>query len=372
MKILFYYQDWNANTERQLQDTYGGIGYYRIVKVAEQIKDHDVTVVGVKLGVKGETQDQRWKRIFTEYDVFWTSYFSDPKEASAMFYWRDKLKKKVVIDLDDNYLGIVPSHPLYDKIKSTKKDRAFISTILSFADVITVSTEPLKQRIDEHMKTVYKLDKTIAVIPNFNDAQDWDYKISKKNKDKIVIGYSGSNSHQDDLEMVFPVIAKLMDKYPNLYFESTGGINNEMLWLFNCFSKSAMDRCDVLPSTFTFKEYPKYLLEQKWDIGICPLVDCEFTRSKSHIKWMEYSMAKFPVIASRVYPYFMDLQGRKTIENGVTGILVKPSEWKDALEDLINNPEKRATLANNAYNHIKENWQYKDSNINQTVCDFLK
>lgn len=331
------------------------------------VKGHDVTVWGKELTKKGETPEERWHRVFSEFDVFWCSYFSDPKEAAALFYTRDKMKKKVVIDLDDNFWDIVPSHPLYDKIKATKRDRAFMSTILTFADVITVSTEPLKQRARKHFKEVYKMEKEIVVIPNMNDIADWDFKPVPKDPKKFIIGYAGSNSHQDDLEMFFPHLLEIMKKYPNVYFESVGSISKDMLHLFDDFPSPIMNRCDLLPATWTFKEYPKMIADQKWNIGVCPLVDSPFTRCKSHIKWFDYSMFKIPVIASRVYPYFMAIEGRKTIEHDKTGLLVKPSEWFMAMEQLILDEKKRNELGSNAYNYIKDNWQYKDSDISTKI-----
>jgi glycosyltransferase involved in cell wall biosynthesis len=160
--------------------------------------------------------------------------------------------------------------------------------------------------------------------------------------------------------MALPVVAKIMDKYPNVYFESMGAIGNKDLKLFNCFSESAKLRSDILPSTWTFKEYPKHLSTMKWDIGIAPLVDSAFTRCKSHIKFLEYSMYKIPTIASRVYPYYVNSYGREIIEHEKTGLLVKPKEWFDALEDLICNADKRKLLGENAHIHVKENWQYND------------
>lgn len=367
-KILFYRNDHSANVNRKLEDGYGGVGNYRIIKPAQYIdkNKYNVEVVGMDLTKKGESRDKRWDRIFKENDVFWSTYFYDAEEASSMFYHRDKYKKKVIIDLDDDYLSIFPSHPLYDVMKETKKNRAFCSTILSFADVITVSTDPLKQRIQEHMKKVYGLDKKVMVIPNMNDVKDWKHKPAKKSKDKIVIGYSGSYSHDDDLKMVFPAIAQIMDKYPNVYFESLGAVGNENLQLYNVFSEEAKLRCDILPSTWTFKDYPKHLASMKWDIGIAPLVDTAFTRSKSHIKWMEYSMYKIPTIASRVYPYYVSAFGREIINHNLTGLLVKPSEWFDALEKLILDKDLRKRLGETAFNHVDFNWQY-----NQDFSDAL-
>lgn len=358
MKILFYRNDHSANVNRKLEDGYGGVGYYRIVQPSKYITGHDVSIVGMGLTKVGESRDKRWERIFKENDVFWCSYFYDAEEASSMYYHRDKFKKKVVIDLDDDYLSIFPSHPLYDVMKPTKKNRAFCSTILSFADVITVSTEPLKQKIQEHMKKVYNLDKKVVVIPNMNDKNDWNYKPAKKDKKKIVIGYTGSYSHDDDLKMCFPAIAKIMDKYLHVYFQTMGALGNENLQLYNCFSDDAKLRCDIFPSTSTFKDYPKHLASMRWDIGIAPLIDEAFQRSKSPIKFFEYSMYKIPTIASRVYPYFVSALEREIITHEETGLLVKPSEWFDALEDLILHADKRKLLGENAYKHVTEEWQY--------------
>ena len=371
MKILLYRNDWNANVNRRMADEYGGSAYYRIVKPAEHIKGHEVTVVGQALGRKGDTPEKKWSRIFKENDVFWTTYFYNAEEASMMFYHRDKFKKKVIIDLDDDYLAILPTHPLYDVMKPQKKNRAITSTILSFADAITVSTEPLKQKIKEHMRTVHGLDKPIFVLPNMNDRKDWDFKPVAKSTDKIIIGYSGSNSHYDDLAMFLPHLAEIMHKYPNVYFESIGAIGAENIKLFSCFSDEAKLRCDLLPSTSSFLEYPEHLSKQKWDIAVAPLDDSAFTRSKSHIKWLEYSMYKIPTIASRVYPYFMQSFGIDTIRHDESGLLVKPSEWFGAMEDLILNKERRTKLGEKAQKQVFSTWQYGES-FTQRLDEILK
>ncbi len=351
-KILFFRNDFAANAQRRVEDGYGGVGYYRIIKPYEYTKGHKLEIVGINL------EKRKWADIFKDCDVFWASYFSDPHQASQMYYNRDKYKKKVIIDLDDNYLDVLPNHPLYDRFKPTKKDKAFTSTILSFADVITVSTEALRQRVDKHMTEMFGLKKKIFVLPNMNEVKDWNFKPAKKHKDKIVIGYSGSNSHHEDLAMMLPSLGKVMDKYPNVYFEIMGAVGKSNIDLFSCFSESARKRSDILAPTWGFEDFPRRLAELKWNIGVAPLADNAFTRCKSHIKWLEYSMYKIPVIASKVYPYYVPCFGKEVIEDGKTGLLVQPNEWVDALEDLILNEEKRITLGKNAYETIKRDWQY--------------
>jgi len=364
--------DWTHTEDRRKQNTYGGIGYYRTIKPSQSIDGHNITVVGSEIKNFGDNLEEQWDNIFKKYDVFWTSYFCDPVVAAAIFYHSQKHGAKVIVDVDDNYLDVPESNLLYEQFKRTKKDRAYLNTILSFADAITVSTDPLKERLGEHIERVQGMKKDIYVIPNMNDLKDWDFIPAKKKEDKIVIGYSGSNSHEDDLKMIMPAIKQIMEKHSNVYFETVGVISKDKVKdYFGQKPGKWMDRCSILPATSTFKEYPRYLSDRPWDISIAPLVDTPFTRSKSHIKWMEASMYKIPTVASRVYPYCTDLKGRRTVIHNETGILCRPGEWFDALDNLITNKEERERIGDNAYNFVRENWQYP-GDISSVVDKMIK
>ncbi len=388
-KILMHFTDFAHRPERKKQNTFGALGYYRIFKPSQCIKDNNVEVVGTDIVKFGDDFASNWDNIFQTYDAFWALHFIGDPNAAAQAYLSKLHKKILIYDLDDNYLDVPESNPAYDKFQKGKRDRGIMSASFFFADALTVSTEPLKERMEDYFESkreewkmemrVLKRDPVfghlikeeppkVYLIPNMNDVKDWDYKPAPKHKDKIVIGYSGSNSHQEDLLVVLPAINKLMTKYPQLHFEIIGAVEKGKLDLyFNKFDPKNLDRVAMLPATATFWEYPKYLSEQKWDIGIAPLVDTAFTRSKSHIKWMEYSMFEIPVVASRVYPYFMDIEGRKTIQHGETGFLCRPPEWEKTLEKLILDKELREKIGKQAREYIVKNWQYEDGKINETV-----
>lgn len=371
-KILFNFADYTHNAKRKKENTYGGIGYYRIIKIAENILGHDVKVIGKEITLFGSTLEEQWDNVFKEYDIYWTNYFSSAEAGAAIFYHAQKHGKKVVVDCDDNYLDIPESNLMYDKFKKTKKDRAILSTILSFADAVVVTTVPLQQRIKEHIKEVHGIDKNVVIIPNYNDIKDWNYKPVEKSKKDIIIGYSGSNSHHDDMRMVLPAIVNIMKKYKNVRFQCLGIVGTgDIDKVYKGIPKDIMDRMDLVGATETFKEYPEWLSKQKWDIGIAPLVNTPFTRSKSHIKWLEYSMYKIPTIASRVYPYFMPVDGKETIVHGETGLLAKDNEWEKCLEELIVDKEKRDRLGENAYNYIKDNMQYSSVNITSKIDSII-
>lgn len=367
--ILAHFTDFNHRPERRKLNTFGALGYYRTHKPASEIKNYDVDIVGTDIIEYGDTFESNWDSIFQQYDIFWAGHFLSEQNAAAQAFFAQKHKKKLVYDIDDNYLDVPESNPVHEQFKVKKRDRSILSATFFFADALTVSTEPLKERLQAHFKGVHGINKPIFVIPNMNDVNDWDFKPAAKNKNKVVIGYSGSNSHQEDLLIVLPVIDKLMAKYPNLYLEIIGAIDKTKLDdYFHGFTPKHLERVAMLPATPTFWEYPKYLSEQKWDIGIAPLVDSAFTRCKSHIKWMEYAMYKIPTVASRVYPYFMELAGRETITDGETGLLCRTqAEWEESLIRLIDSKELRQKIGTQAYKHVKENWQYSGFDVDAVM-----
>ena len=374
MKILGLRNCYTENPARRRADGYGGCGYYRMIKPAEEVaKVYDIDVWGRKFTEIEDTIQKQWTYVFTHYDVIWTRYFDSAEVASWLFSCRDYFSKKlnkeikVIVDIDDNYLDVDKSNPQYKVYEKGRAKRAHVGALFSLADAITVSTEPLKERYQRHIKELHGIDKPIYVIPNCNDIKDWDFKPAIKNPTKITIGYTGSVSHDDDLKLVLPAIKNLMEKYKNLHFQLLGIVQKgKVKVFFNDFTQEMLDRIDLVGATEMFTQYPEWLSKQTWDIGIAPLCDTAFTRCKSHIKWMEYAMYKIPCVASRVYPYFMDIYGKETIIDDETGLLCEPHEWEKQLERLILDEELRKRIGENAYNEVKDKWQYSNSGIKET------
>jgi glycosyltransferase involved in cell wall biosynthesis len=373
MNILMHMADTEYTPQRKKLNTYGPLGYYRILKPSQQIKGHEVKVIGAELKSYGSDLMSQWQNVFFEHDVFWTNYFNDEKVATAVFFFAQRAGKKVIIDVDDNYLDIPEGNNLYEKFKSGKRERALLGSVLSLADALTVSTFPLKERLQEHIKMVHGIDKPIFVIPNMNDVRDWVAPVTKPTGDRITIGYSASNSHQEDLQMVLPALKNIMKKYPNVHLQFIGTIEKEKLPLyFKDFDDDMLTRIELGAAESVFKDFPKLLGRTGWDIGIAPLVDTPFTRSKSHIKWMEYAMFEIPCVASRVYPYSMSIRGKKTIEDGVTGLLTRSNEWEKNLERMILDTELRKRIGKKAREVVEQEWQYEDGDIGDTINKMLE
>jgi glycosyltransferase involved in cell wall biosynthesis len=114
----------------------------------------------------------------------------------------------------------------------------------------------------------------------------------------------------------------------------------------------------VSPSKSGMASYPGFVnwitRQPAWDIGIAPLADTAFNRSKSAIKTLDYAALGLAVLASDVPAYRESLcdsacaDGRGS--DGVGGRLVANTEaaWFRALCDLINDAALRQRLAQGA------------------------
>ncbi len=381
IKILKIMSDWASSPEREKLNSYGGLGYYRTLKIAQQLEpEYEVTVWNrewkdkfTELG----NAEEFYTYIFTNYDIIWLHQTDNDLTFAWLRSMASHFKKKLIIDCDDNFLEVDKGNPALKKLNRGKMDRsnkvAMMATNFSFADALTVSTVPLKKKLHKHILDVHGIDMPIYVIPNCNDVNDWQY--NKVQDSGVVIGYSGGLSHNDDLDMVLPAIKIIMEKYPDVRFQLMGQMDlDKAKKIFGKWKQSLRNRIMLLNATKTQPEYPAYLAEQPWNIGIAPLIDSPFNECKSSIKFFEYSMYKIPVVASRVYPYHKDILGVPVITDGENGLLCDTvDDWVKNLSRLIEDKELRETLGQNAYDHVVKNWQYKDwkDNIIKIVHQIL-
>lgn len=380
-KVLFIYTDWAQNEERKKVNGYGGVGYYRIVKPAEALRKlgWDAQIAGKDLTERfGDTPEKLWAGVFSEFDAVVVKAMDNPQAAGPFFFFADRYEIPVIMDLDDDYLNVKPDQPAWAHYHPGSQKRAIFGATISLVDALFVSTDPLKESYAKSLKAIYNMEKPIFVLPNCMNLDDWPPVPARQKKDRVTIGYAGSITHNSDLKMVFPAIFEVMKKYPHVDFEIFGALHKQTFdEMTEGTDQELLDRVKLSTGGPTWHQYPPALVAKDWDIGICPLVDDTFTRGKSHIKWMEYTMAGIPSVASKVYPYHMPIDGVPTIEDGKTGFLVDSLDaWVMVLSQLVEDHDLRQKIAANAYQAIKENWIYEKwaqgwaDALNDVLCNF--
>jgi glycosyltransferase involved in cell wall biosynthesis len=338
----------------------GGVGYYRLWLPKLAI-EHDskwkVDFWGTEFAKEIDTKNQEtiarsYVKFFQKYDAVILKHFDNPNAGRFMFFASEYTGTPIITDLDDDVLSVREDQPAFKKgYDKGGLQRSIVGTMLSFSKGLFCTNDYLGKKITSEVKKIFNIDLPYFVLPNYCNPDEWKFPV-KTNKDRIVIGWHGSLTHDADLQMVLPHIKKIMEENENVYLELLGGVNADFAIKHFKDWANLIDRIELIAGTKAWHNFPYHLCKQRWDIGIAPLIDDEFNRSKSNIKWLEYSLKGIPTVASDVEPY-------KNIKHGKNGFLVKENEWYGTLTELIKNASLRGKIAKQALSDVEKQWSYK-------------
>jgi glycosyltransferase involved in cell wall biosynthesis len=252
---------------------------------------------------------------------------------------------RTVYENDDDVFNITHENVgAYDSYKEGSELREAVKRYCDTASLITVSTPYLGDRHRELSPGV-----PVEVLPNYIPEFILDLPHDERHG-RLRLGWMGGASHVRDLEEAARSVRRFMQRHPHWDMIVAGADYRRSF-------KVDKHRLFHVPWLHVASDPRLFYRMIDYDIGICPLLDTEFARSKSAIKALEYSARGIPVIASDVEPY------RKFITDGVNGFLVKTDhEWLNRLELLANDEDLRlkmgAAAKENARKHtIEGNWQ---------------
>ena len=312
----------------------------------------------ISYAILGSIEDE--KKMIEENDilVFTRLYHTDPFK---LLYRVKAMGKKIVYEMDDNIWTISPVNPV-EPLFNQKIVQKEIEGLLEEADLVTTTTDYLAN-------VLRKFNKNVWVCPNAIDRNI--YKEREKENKELRIGWSGSVTHFDDLLLIIDVIKDLQEKYKfKFILEGITGnpLYSEMAsWNFlrkrrwrselNTFFDKALLFWEKLqkinyvhiPFYIPFL-YPQVLRDLDIDIGLIPLLDSEFNRSKSCIKFYEYASLGIVTLASDVLPYNKEVN--YSAKNSY-------KDWYKKLERLIIDKEFREKILKKQQEYVFQNRDIK-------------
>ncbi len=259
----------------------------------------------------------------------------------------DKAKyfnKKVFFDIDDlvintKYTNTIPFvKNMNEEEKNTYDDGVIrMEKTLKKCDYIITTTEALARELKSYKKEVY-INRNVASERMVELSLDA-IKENKKREDEIEIGYlSGSITHNPDFDLIKDSLLKIMDEYKNVYLRLVGYLD-----IPDEFSKYK-NRIRMSPFT-DWQDLPKIIANL--DINLAPIEESIFNEAKSENKWTEAALCKVVTVASDFGAFHIK------IKNKETGLLCKKqNEWYKSLKYLIENPNERKRIAENAHKEV--------------------
>ena len=305
----------------------GPCGQYRIKYPLEALERAGLA----EIDYGGYPLDYAWEYA-REFDIVLMHRQAYPQHMAFLDHCRLLLKKKFVIDLDDDLLDLDPRSPAYvwfgkdknlvwqkfcelreqgqvdERVRDVKPEQIWAVVdnmrkngmwMFQNADLVTVTTGFLKKKYG-------KLARRVEILPNCINESDWteiEPKRLPETEGKIVLGWAGSNTHEPDLRVIKVAIARVLRKFENVCFLIVGYPAAKDL-----FPEDVQDRIFTVPWS-GLDEYKGWLAG--FDIGLAPAQNIATNRAKSGIRIYELALAKkegMAVVASPI-PYQDDVHG---------------------------------------------------------------
>lgn len=288
-------------------------------------------------------------------DVLFVPRLSEPKFMAVLSQFR-KMGKKIVTEWDDNFMCVNPLTQQYGyfgteeytenthdgplkvwedgkniDLAENRERMKLLKEGLSMSDMV-LTTGP---DIAEAFKP---LNANIRICPNSVDVNFWE-KLPLKPHRGIRMGWFGGDTHYHDWLMISPVLKPFMDAHPDVTLVIMGGKYDGTL--------KGIDPGRIEHHNFVdIQAYPYKAAILDLDFSIIPLVDTEFNRCKSHIKWLEMGALQVPCVTSYVRPYaeLMDL-----VDNN--GIFVEKNDlgqWYEGMHLLATKNALREDMGRQA------------------------
>lgn len=237
----------------------------------------------------------------------------------------------VVYDLDDD---LFHQPDWVGHTKGLAQELDVVELLVRLADLVTVSTpvlsgvlEPLTSR-----RLVVRNAIDLSLYPPVGSNRAADGRPPR-------FLYYGSTVRRADFALCSDALARVVSSHPGAHRIWVGAPNSTVGDLVD----------EAYPYIEVGSEFARAISFLRPDVGLAPVLESPFARSKSELHWLEYSAAGAATVATGFDgpgPY-------DVIRDGVDGILAGDADWYRHLERLAAEPSFREDLAGRAAERVR-------------------
>lgn len=304
---------------------YRGLG--PLSKLKRQIRDLNLAFV----------TDVNWATLRMADVVF----FQRPYTAAHLkiIKMAKRLHRPVWVDYDDDLFRVPldnPAHALYSDPEIQKS----VAQSIAEADIVTVSTEHLRQKL-------LPLNKEIRVVPNALDPEILSPRRIRKDRPKLIM-WRGSQTHMRDVYDYRDQIALAAKAHPDWTWHFIGMTP----WFLDGLIP---DNRFMISPGLDVMEYFEFIQKVQAPVQIVPLANNSFNQSKSNIAWIEGSYAG----SACVVPDWDEWKkpGAYRYEPDA------PDAFFDAVHEAIKSSEKSLDPGAESWKHIQGNLLLENVNV---------
>ncbi len=288
---------------------------------------------------------------YTQSDIIWADVVvlcrNIKLDSLNIIELVQKYHKKLIYDIDDNFFELSISSPL-GRFHRYPPHLYTLTELIKHSDAVRVYSKPMEEIASRINPSTYRLKSyfDFSLIKG----------ITPKKHERVRIVYATSRGNTDTLAQIcVPAVAKAMIRYPGLVEFYTFGEIPALL--------KGLKGVHKLKRIHDYSKYVRFFMKMGFDIGLAPLFDNRFCNSKTNNKFREYGAMRVCGIYSNAQIY------RECVEDHQNGLIVNNTldEWFAAICELVDNPELRARIKENAKTSVESNYSMEN-----TIDDWAK
>lgn len=252
------------------------------------------------------------------------------------------LKRKIIYDFDDAIWLTDKTNESF--VVQTIKWRSKVANICKWSYKISCGNKYLCSYAENFNNNVFHNPTTIDTL-HLHNPEQYQRIISRKDNNRLIIGWTGSHSTIKYLHELEPVLQNLEIKFSHLEF-----------WVI----------ADKIPrlklKRLRFKSWSKETEIKdlaQFDIGVMPLPDDEWAKGKCGFKILQYMALQIPAVASPIGV------NNEVIQSGFNGYLCQSlNEWENQLILLIESETLRHSIGLQARKTVVEKYSIISNSSN--------
>jgi glycosyltransferase involved in cell wall biosynthesis len=255
--------------------------------------------------------------------------------------------KPVIYAVDDNFFELSSSaaHRPLNEVELNAYSGYITNSdlVIVYSDLMVERVRPLNEKV-------------IKTAPGGIDFSVFEELKRPPRHETIKIIYATSRYKNDILSGLFlPALKKILLEYKGLVeVDLWGYVPKELEDIPGVNHVEKME----------YGRYMKRLYSEGFDIGLAPLKDDVFHRSKTNTKFRDYG-------ACGIAGVYSDVDVYSDVEDGRTGLLVENNDdaWYGAIKRLIEDENLRESIKSNAYGYVRKNYDMNAAadNLHETL-----
>ncbi len=253
-----------------------------------------------------------------------------------LLYFAKLTGKPVIFAVDDNFFELAQSEiGALDPVRLRAHERFILE-----ADRVLLYSSLMMERVGNLNKN------SVKMVPGL-DFSLLEGLENQEGHGRIRVVYATSRYKKDILSGLFiPAISKILEEY--------SGQVEMHFWGYVPEEFKEIPGVHFMPIT-DYDTYIRRLCSGGFDIGLAPLKDDKFHRSKTNTKFRDYGACGIAGVYSDVDVY------SDCIKDGETGILVENTDegWYQGIKRLIENPGLMSSIKAAAFEYVRGHYDIK-------------